>query len=126
MSILRDKVKGRLLGFVGPKDEYIEWMAVVPIGASGATGTLTHHPNGLTVTKNTTGVYDVAGAPICPTGAGSYWFGIYSPAGIVGSAFETAHSLSAGTMTFTTAVGVTATEPASGDIITIFFRGSPR
>jgi len=126
MGALRDKVKGRLLGFLGPKDEYIEWMCVVPIGASGATGTLAHHPNGIAVAKNTTGVYDVTGAPICPSGAGVYWFGIESAAGTVGSAYVTAKDLTAGTMTFETAVGVTATEPADGDVITIFFRGSPK
>lgn len=126
MGVLAEMAQGRLLGFGGPKAEYVEWMCVVPIGASGATGTLAHQPNGIAVAKGGTGVYAVTGAPICPAGAGVYWFGIESASGKVGSAYVTAKDLTAGTMTFETAVGVTATEPDSGDVITIFFRGSPR
>lgn len=122
---LRDcgPVKG--LGDVGTIDT-IRWRCKVPIGASGATGTLAFGPNGIAVAKNTTGVYDVTGMPPSPAAKGSFNFGIKSAAGTVGSAFVTAYDLAAGTMTFTTAVGVTATEPASGDEITIFFTGEPR
>ena len=122
---LRDCGPVRGLGEVGVIDT-IRWRCKVPIGASGATGTLAFGPNGIAVAKNTTGVYDVTGMPPSPTGKGSFHFGIYSPAGTVGSCFYTAYSLSAGTMTFTTAVGVTATQPADGDEITIFFVGEPR
>lgn len=124
-ATLRDRPIFKGLGNVGTIDT-IRWRCKVPIGASGATGTLAFGPNGIAVAKNTTGVYDVTGMPPLPTGKGSFHFGIYSPAGTVGSCFVTAYSLSAGTMTFTTAVGVTATEPASGDEITIFFAGEPR
>jgi len=122
---LRDRPIFRPLGKVGTVDT-IEWRCKVPIGASGATGTLAFGPNGIAVAKNTTGVYDVTGMPILPAGKGSFWFGVHSAAGTVGCAFSTAYSLTAGTMTFTTAVGVTATQPADGDEITIFFAGESR
>ncbi len=98
---------------------------VCPIGASGATGTLTKAPIGVAIAKNGTGIYDVTGLPICPAGSGQFFFGIYSPGAppTVGSAVVTTVDLTAGTMTFKTLVGVTVTEPASGDIITIFFVG---
>lgn len=124
MAALRDHPIFRALGRIGTKDTIL-WTCEVPIGASGATGTLLRGPNGIAVAKNTTGVYDVTGMPITPAGKGRFHFGLYSPAGTVGSAFVTAYSGTAGTMSFTTAVGVTATEPASGDKVWIFFEGEP-
>ena len=103
------------------------WKVVIPIGGSGATGTLLEGPPGIAVAKNGTGTYDVTGMPIAPaesTGKPTVWFGIYSPTPTVGCAVVTADDYNAGTLTFKTCVGVTATEPASGDTITLFFRGS--
>lgn len=122
---LANMVNGRDLGRVASND-VIRWVCEVPIGASGATGTLVNAPNRMTVAKNGTGVYDVAVMPITPAGKGRFSFGLYSPAGTVGSAFVTAYDGAAGTMSFTTAVGVTATEPASGDKIWIFYEAEPR
>ena len=119
-------VSGRLLGTVGPEAEVIDWDCEVPIGASGATGTLAFQPNGMAVAKSDTGVYAVTGMPICPAGKGRITFGLYSPTPTVGGAVVTVVDFTAGTMTFETLVGVTATEPASGDKIWIHFRGSPR
>ena len=126
MGMLSDMVFGRLLGLVGSEPEVIDWDCEVPIGASGATGTLAFQPNGMAVAKSDTGVYAVTGMPICPAGKGRITFGIYSPAPTVGGAVVTVVDFTAGTMTFETLVGVTATEPASGDKIWIKFRGSPR
>lgn len=119
---LKDRVDGRALGRVGTTDT-ISWTCECPIGASGATGTLVFAPNGLAIANNTTGVYDVTGMPITEAGKGRFHFGLYSPAGTVGSVIVTAYSGTAGTMTFHTVVGVTDTEPASGDKIWIFFEG---
>ncbi len=122
---LRDHPIFRPLGRVGTTDT-ISWSCEVPIGASGATGTLRRGPNGIAVAKNTTGVYDVTGMPITPADKGRIWFGIYSPTPTVGCAVTQVKDFTAGTMTFATCVGVTPTEPASGDIITIFFEGEAR
>lgn len=102
------------------------WSCGVPIGASGATGTLTNQPQGIAVAKNGTGTYDVTGMPPAPAGSGFWTFGLYSPTPTVGCAVVTAYDLNAGTMTFKTLSGVTATEPASGNIIYIYFAGQAR
>ena len=101
------------------------WSAEIPIGASGATGTILNAPAGFACAKSATGVYACTGLPIHPTGKGRFWFGIYSPTPTVGGAVVTAKSNTAGTMSFATVVGVTATEPASGDIIWVYFEGEP-
>ncbi len=122
---LRDRPIFRELGRIGTVDT-ISWTCRVPIGASGATGTLTFGPVGIAVAKNTTGVYDVTGMPICPAAKGRVWFSIYSPTPTVGCAVQQVVDYTAGTMTFATCVGVTPTEPASGDVITIHFEGEGR
>ncbi len=103
------------------------WSVVIPIGAAGATGTLLQSPDpGLAVAKSATGVYAVTGMPVCPaesTGKPRVWFGIYSPTPTVGCAVVTVDDFNAGTLSFATLVGVTKTEPASGDTITLFFEG---
>ena len=123
MGALRDMETFPPLG--GHQADTQSYRIVCPIGASGATGTLTKHPAGVAIAKNGTGIYDCTGLPITAAGAGQFYFGIYSPGSppTVGSAVVTSVSLTAGTMTFKTLVGVTVTEPASGDIITIFFVG---
>lgn len=126
MGILSEMVFGRLLGHVGPDAEVIDWECEIPIGASGATGTLVGQPNGMAVAKSNTGIYAVTGMPICPAGAGVITYGIYSPTPTVGCAVTAAVDFTAGTATIKTCVGVTATEPASGDKIWMKFRGRPR
>jgi hypothetical protein len=103
-----------------------KWCVVIPIGASGATGTLLQGPPGIACAKSATGVYDVTGMPVGPaesTGKPRVYFGIYSPTPTVGCAVVTIDDFNAGTLTFATLVGVTKTEPASGDVITLFFEG---
>lgn len=114
-------VKGVAIG------DTIRWEVQVPIGASGATGTLVGpYPNGLAVAKNTTGVYDCTGLPILPSG-GRFVFGLQSAALTITCAVVTAFSPTAGTMTFKTTLGnATPVEPANGDKITIQFAGEPR
>jgi len=122
MPNLKDMVNGRELGRIGTTDT-VKWTCEVPIGASGATGTLVGGPNGIAVAKSDTGIYAVTGMPITPAGKGRFTFGIYSPTPTVGGAVVQAYDGTAGTMTFATCVGVTATEPASGNKIWIFFEG---
>jgi len=119
MPAASDMVNGRDLGRIGTTGT-IKWTAEVPIGASGATGTLVGEPNGMAVAKGATGVYNCTGLPATPAGKCRFWYGLFSPAGTVGSAITTIMDNPAGTMTFRTAVGVTATEPASGDKIWIY------
>lgn len=126
MGILSEMAYGRLLGIAGPRAEVVDWECEVPIGASGATGTLAMQPNGMAVAKSDTGIYAVTGMPICPAGAGILTFGLYSPTPTVGGVVTQAVDFTAGTATIATCVGVTPTEPASGDKIWIRFRGSPR
>lgn len=105
------------------------WSAEIPIGASGATGTIVGPiPIGFTCTKNTTGVYDCTNLPswIPSVGKGRFYFGLYSPTPTVGSVVVSAYDATAGTMTFKTLSGVTPTQPASGDIVWLFFEGECR
>ncbi len=104
------------------------WSAHIPIGAAGATGTILSAPYGFACAKNGTGIYDCTGLPPCPAGQGRFFFQVYSPGSppTVGGAVVTAYDLNAGTMTFKTVVGVTVTQPASGDIIWLFFEGECR
>jgi hypothetical protein len=122
---LANLVNGRDLGRVGTTDT-IKWTTEVPIGASGATGTLLRGPNGIAVAKNGTGVYDVTVMPITPAGKGRFRFGLYSPLLTVTEATVTAYDGAAGTMTFTTSKGGTAAEPASGDKVWVYYEGEPR
>ena len=101
------------------------WSAQIPIGASGATGTILNAPAGFACAKSATGVYDCTGCPAFPTGKGRYRFSLKSAVPTVGGAVVEAVDGAAGTMSFFTLVGVTATEPASGDIIWVFFEGEP-
>jgi hypothetical protein len=100
------------------------WEVEVPIGASGATGTLAGpYPNGFACAKNTTGVYDCTGLPALPSG-GRFYFGLYSPALTIADVVVTAYSAANGTMTFKTVLGsATPVQPASGDKIWIRFSG---
>jgi hypothetical protein len=104
------------------------WTAYIPIGASGATGTITGAPFGFACAKNGTGTYDCTGVPVVPTDNNArVSFGFYSPTPTVSSAVTSAKDFtSAGTFTFKTLSGVTPTEPASGDIIYVFFEGESR
>ena len=122
MPAAKDMVNGRDLGRIGTTDT-IKWRVEVPIGASGATGTLVDGPNGIAVAKSDTGIYAVTGMPLTPAGKGKFSFGLYSPTPTVGSVVVQAYSGTAGTMTIATCVGVTPTEPASGDKIWIYFEG---
>jgi len=122
---LRDRPIFKELGRVGTTDT-IKWTTEVPIGASGATGTLLRGPNGIAFAKNTTGVYDGTGLPITPAGKGRFQFGLYSPLLTVTECTVTAYDGAAGTMTFTTSKGGTAAEPASGDKVWVYFEGEGR
>jgi hypothetical protein len=100
------------------------WEVGIPIGASGATGTLEGaFPNGFACAKNTTGVYDCTGLPALPTG-GRFFLTLFSPAITVADVVVTAYSPTAGTMTFKTVLGsATPVQPASGDKIWLRFCG---
>lgn len=103
-----------------------KWCVVIPIGGSGATGTLLQAPEGLTVTKTGTGVYAVAVMPVsiaASEGKSRVFFGLYSPSLTVTECTVTAHDFNAGTLTFTTSKAGSAAEPASGDRVTLFFEG---
>lgn len=122
MPALKDMVNGRDLGRVGTTDT-VDWTCEVPIGASGATGTLVFGPNGIAVAKSGTGTYDVTGMPLTPAGKGRFRFGIYSPLLTVDNAVVTAYDGTAGTMSFTTVAAGVATEPASGNKVWVYFEG---
>lgn len=104
--------------------ETVIWEVEIPIGASGATGTLAGpYPNGFACAKNTTGIYDCTGLPILPSG-GRFFFGLYSPALTVADVVVTAYSATAGTMTFKTVLGsASPVQPASGDKVWLRFSG---
>lgn len=124
MGGLKDYPNFKKYGDINRPDG-VGWYAEIPIGASGATGTILGAPAGFACAKSATGRYACTGVPIHPTGKGRFLFGIYSPALTVGGAVVKARSNTAGTMTFSTLVGVTETEPASGDIIWVYFEGEP-
>jgi hypothetical protein len=104
------------------------WSAEIPIGASGATGTILQAPPAFAAAKNGTGVYDCTNLPpwIASKGKGRFRFGIYSPALTVFAAVVTAYNATNGTMTFKAVSAGGATEPASGDIIWVYFEGESR
>ena len=102
--------------------EVVIFRANVAIGASGAAspastvnGDQGYDDNAITVTKNTTGVYDVT----FPKGRRVFVsITLYSPLKTVVTSVVTAKSATAGTLTFKTLAGTNAsaeTEPASGD-----------
>ncbi len=114
-----------VLGISGAQTS--NWELLVPIGASGATGTLAGpYPNGIAIAKNTTGVYDVTGMPICPALNARIYLGWFSAALTITHCTITARSLTAGTMTIKTLKNDVAAEPASGDELYIYFRGEER
>jgi hypothetical protein len=125
MPALADMVNGRTLGRVGIVED-AGWTCKVPIGASGATGTLAGQPNGMLVAKSDTGVYAVTVMPITPAAKARVTFGVYSPLLTVDHAVVTAEDNAAGTMSFTTVKAGVATEPASGDYIVIKYEAEPR
>lgn len=89
---------------------------MVAIGASGAA-TVDADP-GWTVTKNTTGVYDVTFPTSCSTARAILKCGVaLSPALTVVNAVATAVSYTAGTATVKTLLNDAAAQPASGDYI---------
>ena len=108
-------------------DNQIRGRVVIPIGAAGATGTLLDGPNGIACAYTATGIYAVTGLPICPSATtarskAKFWFCLQSPAlTVTECTITTAHSTSAGTLTFKTSKGGTAAEPASGDVIVMFW-----
>lgn len=102
--------------------EIVRFKADIAIGASGAAsqaasvnGDTGYDDNGITVTKNNTGIYDVT----FPKGRRAFpKFTLYSPLLTVVGVVVTAMDATAGTMTFKTLAGTNAaaaTEPASGD-----------
>ncbi len=100
------------------------WELEVPIGASGATGTLAGpYPNGIAIAKNGTGIYDITGMPICPAGKGRLYFSFFSPLLTVTHYTLTARDFTLGTATVKMLKNDLAAEPASGDVIWIMFRG---
>jgi hypothetical protein len=111
-------VKGVAIG------DTIRWEVRIPIGASGATGTLSGpYPNGFACAKNTTGVYDCTGIPLT-VAKGRFTFGLESAAITVADVVVTAYDNTAGTMTFKTVLGsATPVQPASGDAVVIRFSG---
>lgn len=113
----------RIVKGVGVGDT-ITWEVEIPIGATGAVGTLAGpYPNGFACAKNTTGVYDCTGLPPLPSG-GRFLFTIYSPALTICDCVVTAYSATAGTMTFKTVLGTaTPVQPASGDKLWLRFSG---
>src|SRR5512144_158804 len=104
------------------------WSAEIPIGGSGATGTILQAPPGFAAAKSATGVYDCTNLPpgIASKGKYRFRFGLYSPAATVTECIVTAFNANNGTMTFRTSKAGTAAEPASGDIIWIYFEGESR
>ncbi len=103
------------------------WEMEVPIGASGATGTLAGpYPNGIAIAKNGTGIYDITGMPICPSGKGRLNFSWFSPLLTVTHATLTAKDFTLGTATVKMLKNDLAAEPASGDIIWVYFSGEER
>ncbi len=103
----------------------VHWWASIPIGASGATGTIKDAPNGFACAKSATGVYDITGMPPVPATTTAetkvcFTFTLQSPAATVCECIiSTAPNLANGTVSFRTSKAGTATEPASGDLITV-------
>ena len=99
--------------------EWIEMFCKVPIGATGAVGTLVKDAP-IDVTRDSTGVYSITfpkAADACVRVA------IVSPLSTVIHASVTATDGQAGTASFTTSpTGGTATDPASGDVLRIFIK----
>ena len=109
-------------------DNQITGHVTVPIGAAGATGTLLDGPNGIACAYTATGKYAFTGLPICPTATTSrskakFWTSLQSPLLTVTEATITvAHSTSLGTLTVTTSKAGSAAEPASGDVLVLFWK----
>lgn len=92
------------------------------IGASGAVSS-TDGDSGFTLAKSDTGVYSLV-YPACPKVR--LFFSLYSPLLTVDGVVRTAESATAGTATITTTAAGVATEPASGNKITVFALASTR
>jgi hypothetical protein len=109
-------------------DNQIDGRVVVPVGAAGATGTLLDGPYGIACAYTATGKYAFTGLPICPSATTArskavFWTQLVSPLLTVTEATITvAHSTSAGTLTVTTSKAGTAAEPASGDVLILFWK----
>jgi hypothetical protein len=107
------------------KPDCRRWSAEIPIGASGATGTILNAPAGFACAKSATGRYACTGVPTYAAGKGRFWFSLKSASPTVGAAVVRANDGAAGTMSFSTVVGATETEPASGDVVWVHFEGEP-
>lgn len=103
--------------------DWVEMFCKVPIGATGAVGTLVKDAP-IDVTRDSTGTYSIT----YPKSADcEVRVGIMSAAGTVVTANPTACDGTAGTATFVTrnAAG-SATDPASGDVLLIFVKSRVR
>ena len=87
------------------------------IGSSGAVDTTTSSDDpSITFALSTTGVYTMTFPPCVDC---DMQFGVYSPTPTIGGVVLAAIDKAAGTATINTVVGVTKTQPASGDYIVV-------
>jgi hypothetical protein len=94
--------------------------AQLVVGSSGAVATTSDYPDpAFTFTLSTTGTYTITFPP-CPRL--DIYFSVYSPAATINGAIITALDVAAGTGTIVTMGDTAATQPASGDKITLLFR----
>lgn len=103
--------------------ESIRAIVKVTIGGTGAVSATSAPDPAFTVTRSTTGTYTLT-YPKCV--ACTILHGLYSPAGTVVTAYTTAKSATAGTATIVTSTVVGATDPASGDVLTLVFEMETR
>ncbi len=92
----------------------------IDFGATGAVQTTSRIARGMTVTRSGAGVYAITGLP-----AGdfvSHYLQANQALAPVKSWQVTAFSATAGTATFTHSVAGTATDPTSGDSVSVFTR----
>jgi hypothetical protein len=102
------------------------WYIQVLMTAGGATSTITTNlPTLPAVANSASSVFAVTNLPPCP-GTPRYNIQIYSPGATVTEAIVTAYSATNGTLSYRTSKAGTATDPASGDIIWLYFEGESR
>jgi hypothetical protein len=92
-------------------------LVIAGSGAVDATNTTVEDP-AFTFTLSATGVYTMT---FPKAQKGDLAFGIYSPTPTIGGVVVSAIDWTAGTATIKTIVGVTPTQPASGDYIWVRF-----
>jgi len=100
--------------------DLVELDLVIPIGATGAVGTLDKDDPAVGCTRTTTGVYALT-FPKSP--GGRIFIQLFSPLGTVVSAPLIAMDFAAGTASFNTETDAgTPADPANGDKIQVLFR----